>query len=265
MSSVGGFTIRFDYPVIESINSLLPYVDKYVINVGISDDGTLELIQSNFGDNKNVKISSYEWEQKEHGTTFFSSQTNNALAELDTDWAMYLQADEVLNSEDAKKVRNWVDRAEREGLLGVTCNYLHFEKDYNHLRKSYKNGGDAYDKEVRIVKNNLGVISFGDAQGFCTVEDYFDHRGPQTIMHRPELLADSTINIYHYGYIKNPKVMLDKKKYLAEFYDISEPGRKEKIPEVDGGYKYSDDLIEFTGKHPEVMENRIGKFNSTRE
>ena len=48
---VCGFTfvrnaIRFDYPVTESILSVLPVCDEIVVAVGNSDDGTRKLIES---------------------------------------------------------------------------------------------------------------------------------------------------------------------------------------------------------------------------
>ena len=48
---VSGFTlirnaIQFDFPVLESIASILPMVDEYVVNVGRSEDDTLNLIRS---------------------------------------------------------------------------------------------------------------------------------------------------------------------------------------------------------------------------
>ena len=42
------------YPFLQSIQSILPIVDEFVINVGESEDNTLALIQSI--DNKNKKI-----------------------------------------------------------------------------------------------------------------------------------------------------------------------------------------------------------------
>ncbi|HCX98835.1 MAG TPA: glycosyl transferase, partial [Bacteroidales bacterium] len=48
---VCGFTIvrnavKFGYPVVESIKSVLPLCDHFVVAVGDSDDSTLQLIQS---------------------------------------------------------------------------------------------------------------------------------------------------------------------------------------------------------------------------
>ena len=51
MVKVSGFTIvrnaiKLDFPVEASIRSLLPVCDEVVVNVGRSEDGTLELVRA---------------------------------------------------------------------------------------------------------------------------------------------------------------------------------------------------------------------------
>ena len=48
---VSGFTfvrnvVKYDYPVVESIRSIFPVVDEFIVNVGRCDDGMLQLIGS---------------------------------------------------------------------------------------------------------------------------------------------------------------------------------------------------------------------------
>ena len=48
---VSGFSfirnaIQYDFPIVEAVNSVLPIVDEFVVNVGRSDDDTLGLIES---------------------------------------------------------------------------------------------------------------------------------------------------------------------------------------------------------------------------
>jgi hypothetical protein len=47
--------------VVESIRSILPVVDEFIVNVGRCDDGTLELIRS-IGDPK-IKIVESVWDE----------------------------------------------------------------------------------------------------------------------------------------------------------------------------------------------------------
>jgi hypothetical protein len=53
--------VKYDYPVVESIRSILPVVDEFIVNVGRCDDGTLELIRS-IGDPK-IKIVESVWDE----------------------------------------------------------------------------------------------------------------------------------------------------------------------------------------------------------
>ena len=48
---ISGFTIvrnavKFNYPAVESIKSILPICDEFIVNVGDCEDETLELIKS---------------------------------------------------------------------------------------------------------------------------------------------------------------------------------------------------------------------------
>jgi glycosyltransferase involved in cell wall biosynthesis len=62
---IAGFTfvrnaIKYDYPIIEAITSILPICDELVVAVGNSEDGTLELIQSI--DSPKIKIIETIWD-----------------------------------------------------------------------------------------------------------------------------------------------------------------------------------------------------------
>ena len=66
MIKVSGFTfirnaIKFDFPIVEAIQSILPIVDEFIVNVGKSDDETLELIQD-IKDSR-IKIVKSVWDE----------------------------------------------------------------------------------------------------------------------------------------------------------------------------------------------------------
>lgn len=73
---VSGFSfirnaIIYDYPIIESIQSLLPIVDEYVIAVGRSEDKTRDIIESLNSDR--IKIVDTVWnDSMRQGALFFS-------------------------------------------------------------------------------------------------------------------------------------------------------------------------------------------------
>jgi len=243
--------IRLQYPIIESINSLLPNVDSYCINLGDSDDATDKLIFDNFGSNPKVKIFKSIWETKESGMLFFRSQTNKSLDECqESDWYFYLQGDEAINDDDASRLRNTLEDADKNGCDAVVFNFLHFEKDYAHTKKGYSEGMDAYDQAVRVIKHK-GIRSVGDAMGFSGIT-------------KPYI---SDLTIMHYGYVKSAETMLAKKIELKEYY-FSDPTFTDdqrviengKIRSVGDKYKFSRQVNDFTGKHPTSMLKRIEEF-----
>src|SRR5438445_11740845 len=106
---VSGFTfirnaVRYDYQVVESIRSILPSVDEFIVNVGQCEDGTLGLIRSN-GEPK-IRIVESVWDEtlRKDGL-IYAQQTNIALAQCTGDWAFYLQADEVLHEKDYERIQ----------------------------------------------------------------------------------------------------------------------------------------------------------------
>ena len=90
--------VKFDYPVVEAITSILPVCDKFIVAVGDCDDGTRELIES-IGSDK-IEIIDTDWDPtlREKGRVL-ASETNKAFDAIPAgyDWCFYIQGDEVLH------------------------------------------------------------------------------------------------------------------------------------------------------------------------
>src|SRR5438046_3039530 len=98
--------IKYQYPVKESILSILPLVDEYIIAVGNSEDGTRDLIASI--PSGKIKIIDTTWDDTlRTGGTVLAEETNKAFNAIaaDTDWAFYLQGDECLHEKDYPAIR----------------------------------------------------------------------------------------------------------------------------------------------------------------
>jgi hypothetical protein len=250
---------KFSYPIIESINSLLPFTDEYIINIGNSEDDTKELLIKEFGNNSKVIMFDSIWEGKEQGMAFFRNQTNLSLKKCKKDWIFYLQGDEAVHEDDMKKLKYELEIAEKNNKKAIMFNFLHFEKDYRHTKKGYSEGFDAYEEEIRIIKNNEGIFSHGDAMGFA-YQNY-------DLKALPQFIHKVDFNIYHYGYVKEEETMLEKKLYLKEFY-FSDPSftneqrqiENGKIRSKNGKYIFSKQVNEFNGTHPSSMKNKIELF-----
>ena len=97
--------VRFDYPIVESINSILPIIDEYVVLVGKSEDNTLELIQSI--KSEKIRIIESDWDENLNSNgEILANETNKALTHIskDTDWIFYLQGDEVVHEKNHEEI-----------------------------------------------------------------------------------------------------------------------------------------------------------------
>lgn len=253
---VSGFSIcrnglKFDFPVVESIQSVLPIVDEYVVNVGQSDDDTLDLIRSL--DSNKIKIVESWWDDSmTKDGLLFSKETNVALSHCTGDWALYIQADEVLHEKDYEQIQRVLrDEITNPQVLGLTFRYLHFYGDYWSVNPW------AYHRAVRIIRNNGQIVSCGDAVGFCLREDggYLQSR------HRDRVRASGS-TIYHYGWVKPGKVLLDKFRYQIPRHHGDNPPADQAIRLRQETFDFPEYGImkEFRGEHPAVMADRVRAF-----
>lgn len=97
---VSGFTfipnaIKFDFPIVEAITSILPIVDGFVVNGGNSDDGTLERIRDIHDPRFKIVESLWDESLRKNGK-IFGIQQDIALSHCSGDWAFLVQGDEVV-------------------------------------------------------------------------------------------------------------------------------------------------------------------------
>lgn len=249
---ISGFTIarnavRFGYPLEESLRSLLPLVDELIVGVGDGEDGTWELVQG-IGDPR-LKPFRSVWDMKAEGGEVLSVQTNLALSRCQGDWAMYLQADEVLHENQLATLRAAMEAHLGQATEGLEFRYLHFYGSYATVQDHWRKW---YGRAVRAVKTGRGVESVGDAYGFKVRQPGGGLRSLRK--------ADSGALIHHYGWARPPEVMLEKQKNLDRMYHdeawILEhyAGAQGK---VEGFYRDRGHLKHFTGTHPQVMASRV--------
>jgi hypothetical protein len=240
-----GFTfvrngILYDYPFTESIKSLLSLCDEVVIAVGNSDDATLSSILSL--NSPKIRIIETIWDESlRSGGLILSQQTNIALDQVKGDWAVYLQADEVIHEKDYSIIKSamsqYKDNLSVEGLL---FNYKHFFGSYNYIGKSRR----WYRREIRIIRPEIGVRSWGDAQGFR-----IEGRKLQV------KLIDASI--YHYGWVKPPNIQRHKQKSFNKLWHDDNWIKNNFDTKAEFDYRHSSRLALFSDSHPEAMKDRI--------
>ncbi len=250
---VTGFTfirnaVKFDYPVVEAIRSILPVCDSFVVAVGDSADGTRELI-AGMGEDK-IRIIDTVWDNSPEmntGGRVFAAETDKALRAVpeDSDWAFYIQGDEAVHEKYLETIKRSMEKWKDNKLVdGLLFDYLHFYGSYDYSGISPR----WYNHEIRIVRNDRSIYSYRDAQGF--------RKGDNKKLNVKPVDAC----IYHYGWVKEPGIMMDKVKNASTFYIENEWIKKV----ADGNsfdYSKIDALSRFEGTHPVVMIDRIKRKN----
>jgi glycosyltransferase involved in cell wall biosynthesis len=244
---VSGFTIvrnaeKYDYPVVESIQSILPICDEIIVLVGQSEDNTLGLIQS-IGSNK-IKIYHSIWDDTlREGGTVLAVETDKAknLISPEADWCFYIQADEVVNEvfypNILEAMQTFKNNQKVEGLL---FSYQHFFGNFNYVAKSR----GFYRHEIRIVRNLPAIHSYRDAQGF-------------RIAGKKLNVKKIKAEIFHYGWVRTPEIMKKKIKDFHQLWHSDQwiAAQEEAINDFD--YSEISSLEVFKEKHPTCMEQRI--------
>lgn len=247
---ISGFTIvrnaeKFYFPIKQSIESILPLVDEFIITLGDSDDETEKIINSIQSDK--IKIYPRVWDlSPDNKGHVYSDETNFALSKCTGDWCFYIQADEVVHEKDLPIIKQacqtYLNNDEVEGLL---FNYYHFWGDYDHYLPYH----GWYKHEIRIVKNTGHVKSIGDAQSFRN-DDNSKLKVKQIEAH-----------IYHYGWVRPPELMKSKKKEQ----DISHYNSTDKTggPQHIDWFNYGDmnKIPVFKHSHPKVMESLMSELS----
>jgi hypothetical protein len=250
--------ISLYYPVVESIKSILPIVDEFVVAVGKSSEGddTRERIAA-INDPK-IKIIDTVWEEKYFKKGIINSiQTDIAMKECSGDWLFYLQADEVVHdkylSVIANRCEELLNDKEVEGLL---FGYKHFWGDYEH----YHVGHGWYPNEIRIVRNLPKIHSWQSAQSFRKFEYYDNPR--QEEGHSKLQVAKVDAEIFHYGWVRPPHLMQNKKRALDSVHWGMKRAKDyyEKAPE-EFDYGPLSLLGKYEETHPAVMQEMILNFN----
>lgn len=248
---ISGFTfirnaVKFDYPVVESITSILDLCDEIIVLVGNSEDSTKRLIQEINSDK--IKIFDSVWNDSlREGGKVLADETDKSFSAISekAHWAFYLQADELIHEKYIPAIREAMLKYENDKRVeGLLFNYLHFYGSYNYVGDSRK----WYRKEIRVVRNDKNIHSWKDAQGF--------RKGGQKLHVKP---VDAFI--YHYGWVKQPEQQQAKQKGFHKLWHGDKWIKKNVSSENTFDYSKIDSLKKFNGTHPITMRKRIEAKN----
>jgi hypothetical protein len=203
------------------------------------DDGTYQYLLNNLKDQKYIFLKSWWDPTITKSGLILSQQTNIALKACTGDYCQYIQGDECVHQDDLKDILNGVQAMEADRQVdGLIFNYLHF---YGNV-DTYKYIRSMYRREVRLIRNHKGIISWLDAQGF---------RNAGHTKIRARLIK---ARIFHYGWARAEKIMAKKVVIFDSLY------HGDKVIKNDE-FKYLRDfgVRKFMDSHPKVMAAWIVK------
>jgi glycosyltransferase involved in cell wall biosynthesis len=235
VTRVSGFTIvrnavRLDFPLEASIRSILPICDEVVVNVGRSDDGTLDLVRS-IGDPK-IRVLEAEWDMTLQNRVL-GEETLRAMRACRHPWGVYIQADEVLHEDGAEALLRAIEAQDGDpDVEGLLVKYLHFYGGMDTVAVNRR----WYRREVRAVRlgPELDIRPYQGAQGFRV--------GPQHQRIRARL-TDAVM--FHYGWARPAAALKAKREESRVIYPWSKEreARRPLLPWFPG-------LHPFRGTHP---------------
>ncbi len=265
---ISGFTFvrnttKLFIPTKESIASILPLVNEFVVILGKGDedDYSEKEILSLKSDKIQIIIS--EWETDKYSkNTIFAQQTDLAKEACSGDWLFYIQGDEVLHEKYLPIVKTAVEKYHNDyEVEGLLFHYKHFWGDFDHYNSSHA----FYSREIRIIRNLPEIHSWKDAQSFRyhlkpfkpSFENYQKKEGTRKLN-----VAQTKVEIYHYGWVRPPTLMSKKRKNSSITYRGKKATKKMFIKaQHQFDYGPLDRVKTFTGSHPSSMREWVQKID----
>jgi hypothetical protein len=238
---ISGFTIvrnaiRLDFPVEASIRSILPICDEVVVNVGRSEDETLELIRS-ISDPK-LRIIETEWDMSRRNSVL-GLETQRAMQTCRYPWGVYIQADEVLHERGSQELASCIQRYDSDPQIeGLLVRYIHFYGGFDTVATHRR----WYRREVRAIRlaPELDIRPYQGAQGFRV--------GPANRKIRARL---TEAEMFHYGWARPSRALREKRELGRTLYPWRDASESRPL------LAWIPGIRRFTGTHPAVAHDWI--------
>ena len=227
------------YPFLESIQSVLPIVDEFVINVGESEDDTLSIIQAI--NSPKIRIIESKWNDKMKNSGYvYGQQKMIAQFNCTGDWLFYIEGDEVYHENDLEKIQNsmrlYLNDLNVEALV---LDFYHFYGNAN----SYLESPGWYRSEARVIKSSVRSYA-PDGLFWLVLNANKKGRYPKA--------KKVGVHCFHYGWVRSEEQMNLKSQKVQKYWG--------KVPnKID--YSQIDQSIikEFSGTHPKCIHNWLPK------
>lgn len=237
---VSGFTFiknaqMLGYPFMESIRSVLPIVDEFIIALGPCDDDTEAMLKTL--EDPKIRIIPTTWNDKMKDRGYvYGQQKMIAQFNCTGDWVFYVEADEVLHEQELGKIHQamltHLDKPEVEALV---FDYLHFYGNQN----TYLWSPGWYRRAPRILRNSIRSYA-PDGLFWLVLDKNKIGRYPKAA------LAGATV--YHYGWVRSEEQMNLKSHQVQQYW--SKQHSPIDYSQIDGRI-----LRLFEGQHPAVVQD----------
>jgi hypothetical protein len=242
---ISGFTFlrnaqKYGYPFVESIRSILPIVDEFVVALGPCEDDTEKMVRA-IGDPK-IRIIPTQWNERIRNDYslkgfVYGQQKSIALFNCTGDWAFYLEGDEVVHENDLPKIRAAMEKhLDDEKVEALVFDYLHFYGNKN----TYAWSPAWYRTAPRILRNTIPAWA-PKGLFFLVMADHKRGRYPRA--------AHTGATIYHYGWLKTEQQITMRKQSVAKFWS-NNPRPPVVYADIDPQI-----LRRFSGTHPKAAQS----------
>ena len=227
------------YPFLQSINSILPIVDEFVINVGESEDDTLSLIDSIVS--TKIRIIKSKWNENMNDRGYvYGQQKMIAQFNCTGDWAFYIEGDEVYHENDLEAIKDSMQIHLNDiSIEALVFDFFHFYGNGNSVLDS----PGWYRSEARIIRNNIRTYA-PDGLFWLVL-------GKNKIGRYPKA-KHTGVNCFHYGWVRSEEQMNLKSQKVQKYW-----GNPYKT--IDYSKMDSSIIKEFQGTHPKIMQNWLPK------
>jgi glycosyltransferase involved in cell wall biosynthesis len=227
------------YPFLESIKSILPIVDEFVVNVGRSEDKTLEFIQSI--KSKKIRIIESQWNDSMLDRGYvYGQQKMIAQFNCTGDWAFYIEGDEVYHENELEKIKKSMQTYLNDtNVEALVFDFYHFYGNAN----STLNSPGWYRSEARIIKNSVRSYA-PDGLFWLVLDSNKKGRYPRA--------KHTGASCYHYGWIRSEDEMNLKSSKVQKYWG-GEPAKIDYL-QMDQSI-----ICEFKGSHPEIIKDWLPK------
>lgn len=235
------------YPFVEAFGSWLDYCDRLFVLEGCSTDGT-DLVLSELARlSSKVTVVSQPWPERREGGSAIAEFTERAraLAASESDWLMYVQADEIYTRSQRQMIRGW----DRPGTAVEFSGCINF---WNSPERILAN--EIPWRYVRLFPADAPARSLGDGYTFdlgrtpvAGIDEWILHYGwcfPANILQKH--LSKAVLYHDDLGYRLRgllAGLMLRQRRYDQRLLDALAPHYRP---------------VAFTGPTPECMTHLIG-------